>query len=210
MRSIQRILLALLAVFYTQVIVAQVSVSVEINGVSDEIRENVRLFLSIDQQKNHALLSAARIARLHKKAPSEINEALQPFGFYKPEINSALTRINPEQWLASYSIKPGPALKISELNLILNDEMQQDVAFQKLIAKLQIKQGSVFNHGLYEKLKSDLVRLADERGYFDASFIKHLVEVDLDNYVARVYLDYDGGSRYRFGEVPLKQDLIKP
>lgn len=207
---ILRILLIFLSCLYYMPSYAQINVKVDINGVSGDIADNVRLFLSIEQQKTHALLSEARLRRLHKRAPKEISDALQPFGYYRPAIDSALTQPAPNQWLASYTIKPGVAIPIAQFNLSISEEMRNDPEFQALLLNIPLRQGGIFNHLEYEKMKTDLARLAAERGYFSARFTEHRVEIDLDKYEARVNVNYQGGPRYRFGEILLQQDVLDP
>lgn len=201
-------LLTLLTCLYSVTLFAQTSVDVQISGINQTLETNVRLFLSIEQQKNHPLLSEGRLRRLHKIAPQEISRALQPFGYYRPTIKSELTQISPEHWLARYDIDPGPPLLIGEFDVTISDEMRKNSEFEALMQKLPLHKGSIFNHLAYENFKSSLARLASERGYFNAKFTEHRVEIDLDAYQARVYLHFDGGYRYLFGEVRLDQNVI--
>ena len=90
MFKLQRTLLATLACFYSALLFAQVNVKVNISGLESRLEENVRLFLSIEQQKEHPLASEGRLQRLHKKSTQEIINALQPFGYYQPTITSEL------------------------------------------------------------------------------------------------------------------------
>ena len=206
----QRLLLAFLACMCSTTLFAETTVNVKISGVDKTLEDNVRLFLSIEQQKSHLLMSEGRLQRLHKKAPQEIASALQPFGYYRPEIKSALTQTSPGQWEASYTINHGPPLPIGQVDFTVSGEMSKDPEFQALIQKPPFRKGAVFNQLEYEKFKADLAKLAAERGYFNASFIEHRVEIDLDAYEARIHLHYDGGRRYSFGEVSLNQDVLKP
>lgn len=206
----QRLWLALLLCFYFTTALAKINLNVEIKGVSGEIADNVRLFLSIEQQKVHALLSEGRLRRLHKKAPEEISQALQPFGYYRPVIETTLTQPAADQWQATYTIDPGPPLPVGLFELTVTKEMRNDPEFQILLQQLPLRKGEAFNHGKYETIKADLSRLAAERGYLDARFVKHRVEIDLEQYEARIYLHYDGGPRYRFGEVLLQQEVLDP
>ena len=210
MLNMQRILLVLLACLYSATLFAQVNVTVKISGIDATLENNVRLFLSIEQQKEHPLISEGRLQRLHKKAPQEIANALQPFGYYHPVIKTELVQPTAGQWLATYIIDPGPTLPIGELNLKISDEMRQDPEFQALLKKPPLAKGAAFNHLNYENFKASLAKLAAERGYFKARFVEHRVEVDLDANEARIYLHYEGGPRYRFGEVHLKQDVLEP
>jgi translocation and assembly module TamA len=44
----------------------------------------------------------------------------------------------------------------------------------------------------------------------EEKFTRARVEIDLNAYVARVYLDIESGPRYSFGEVSLEQDVLEP
>ena len=202
-------LIILAMCFLSTTLRAQTVVNVEISGIDEILEENVRLYLSIEQQKNHPLISDGRLRRLHKKAGPEISAALQPFGYYRPTISSSLEKSESGEWQASYDIDPGPALRIAEFNFVISTEMGQDPEFQKLIQQQALQTDNVFTHPEYESFKADLARLASERGYFRAAFSENRVEIDLKNYVARVYLNYDGGPRFRFGEVLLRQDILQ-
>lgn len=208
MYKTQRMLLALLACICTPTLQAQPRIDIVISLLEKPLEDNVRLFLSIEQQKDHALMSEARLRRLHKKAPQEIAKALQPFGYYRPVVTSDLSQISPDNWQASYIIDPGPALRIGQFDFSISEEMARDPQFQALIQKLPLHKGDIFNHLEYENVKASLARLASERGYFEARFIEHSVEIDLDAYEARIQLNYNGGPRYRFGEVLIEQDVL--
>lgn len=208
MKKMRLMLPGLLACLFATYAFAQINVDVRISGIDTLVEENVRQFLSLEQQKNHSLMSEGRLRRLHKKAPQEITLALQPFGYYRPEITTELKRLAPEQWQADYTIDPGPAIQIAEFDLSISSEMEQDSEFQKLLQNFPLRKGDVFNHTHYETIKSSLVKLASERGYINARFTQHQVDINLATYEVHIHLHYDGGSRYRFGEVLLKQDVL--
>ena len=210
MYNTQRMLLALLIYFFSTALHAQINVTIEIHGVSKPVEDNIRLLLSIQQQKDHLLMTEGRLLRLHKKSPEEIRKALQPFGYYRPVIESTLDQASPEVWQIRYDIDPGPPLLIAEFDFKLIGEIRDDEKFQSFIQDPPLKKGDIFNHVVYEDLKSSLAKLASMRGYFGARFIEHRVEIDLDAYEARIRLSYEGIARYHFGEVQLEQDVIEP
>jgi len=186
---------------------ARSGVTVEVSGLSGEERENVMLLLSIEQDKSHQELSDAWIRRLHRKAPQEIKQALEPFGYYRVTVESTLTRQD-DGWLASYRIDPGPPIRISALNFHISGEASKDPAFLELMDSPPLGVGDIFNHTAYEKWKNDLQHLADERGYFQATFTRHSVNIDLVAYNAKVDLQMDSGPRYSFGQVKISGDLL--
>jgi len=208
-RSWLPILVVALSLFSAN-LYAQTTVNVEISGIDKILEDNVRLYLSIEQQKNHPLISDGRLARLHKKAAQEISAALQPYGFYRSTINASLEKSTTGEWLARYEIDPGPPLLITEFNFSISREMGEDPEFRQLVEQDTLQSGNVFTHLEYEGFKANLAKLASERGYFRAVFTVRRVEVDLEDYVARIYLDYDGGPRFRFGEIKLRQDVLRP
>ncbi len=214
MRNISRWLLIVLAFLCSSTIFAQVKVIVTIDGVNSELEQNIRLFLSIAQQKNISTYSDSRLLLLHNKAEREINKAIQPFGYYHPVVDSSFTKtssqLEGEYWSAAYSIDVGQPIIIADYNFKITGEMQYDSEFKQVVEQYSLNKGDVFNHVLYEKFKSKLIVLADERGYLSATFVKHQVRIDLDSRLAFVELHYQGGQRYYFGDVLLKQDVLEP
>ncbi len=210
MPIIQRLTLALLITLVSPLAFAQLTISVKISGVDKKLENNIRLFLSLEQQKKHPLMSEGRLRRLHKKAPSEVSRAIQPFGFYRPVVKAELLQTSDNHWQANYIVDPGPPLPIGEFDFTINQEMSEDPAFRRLIDQRPLNKGDIFSHFDYESLKTDLTRLAAERGYMDAHFTEHRVVIDLNTYEARIVLYYEGGHRYHFGAVQLEQDLLEP
>ncbi len=198
----------LLAGLMSQRASAQTRIDIEIDGVEEALETNVRLYLSLEQQKDNPLLDDRQIRRLHLKARSEIAAAMEPYGYYRPEVTASLSREEDNGWRAVYTIDPGEPIRIEAFEFSIGSEMGKDPEFETLIEERLPRTGSVFSHLDYEAFKSGLARLANERGYFAAEFTRQRVEVDLEAYAVRVYLDYAGGPRYRFGELQLSQDVL--
>lgn len=203
-----RIAFILLFVLPALSVYADIRLTVDIQGIEDEQLSNARLFLSIDQQKDHELLSESRLRRLHNKAPDEIRRSLQAYGYYRPEIKSELKQTAADQWLASYRVDPGPAIPLGVFELNVSEPLRSDPAYIKNISYDILQIGAPFKHRHYEAFKSSLSQFASERGYFDATFVKHLVEIDLQHYEARIYLHYESGRRYNFGEINIDQTSL--
>lgn len=210
----QQALLSLLLIFFSAPLLARLNVTIEIDGIDSAMEDNVRLYLSIEQQKNHPSMTEGRLRRLHKKSTQEISKALQPFGYYHPQIESKISHILGDdttvRWRVSYNIDPGPPVLVDQFNFTLSDEMREDKNFQALIDELPIKQGSVFSHIEYERFKTSLAKTASEWGYFNARFVEHRVEIDLDTNKVAIFLHYEGSTRYVFGDVKLEQDVLRP
>lgn len=184
-------------------------VQVVIEGISGELLANVRASLSIERERKQPALSEARIHRLHALAPDEISRALQPFGYYRPRIESELMRKD-STLTARYRIVPGPPIRLGKIDLRLSGTGKDDPAFQRLIENFPIKEGEVLNHAEYEKAKRALQDLAAERGYLGAQLTRHEVQVNLARYEAQAAIHFDTGPRYRFGPITFEETDLSP
>ncbi|HEX5758648.1 MAG TPA: autotransporter assembly complex family protein [Thermoanaerobaculia bacterium] len=187
---------------------AAAAVRVEVEGVEDELRRNVLALLSI-REAGEDDLTEHRVRQLHARAPEEIEEALQPFGHYKPVIHAELTRQD-DDWTALYRIDPGPPLRVAALDLRVTGPGADDPRFRELAAAFPLAPGEVLVHPAWERGKQTFVDYAASAGYVDAEFDPAEVRVDLERYAATAVLHFATGPRYRFGEVTFHQDVIEP
>lgn len=186
----------------------KVKVEVEIDGVRRDLERNIRSVLSLARE-DAARLDEASIRRRHAQAPDEIREALQPFGYYRPQIRSTLAHRG-ETWVAHYTVDAGPPVKIASVDLVIAGAGGADAGFRALAEDFPVRRGAVLFHPDYEQGKKALVDHAATSGYLDARFTTSEVRVDLDRDRADVVLHFETGPRYRFGEVRFHQDVLDP
>ncbi|HEX6865246.1 MAG TPA: autotransporter assembly complex family protein [Thermoanaerobaculia bacterium] len=185
-----------------------VPVKVEVEGVGRDLERNIRSVLSLAKEDKDDL-TPDRVRRLHDRAPGEIGEALQPFGYYKPVVRGEL-RQEGERFIARYEVDEGPAIQIASVDLRITGAGADDPELRQIVKDFPVKKGKVLYHPDYEKGKDALVELAAENGYLDAEFEVSEVRVDLERYRADVVVHYDTGPRYRFGDVRFDQDVVDP
>jgi translocation and assembly module TamA len=154
-----------------------------------------------------------RLRWLHGQAEDNIRLALQPFGYYQPQVTASLEQTG-QNWVARYRIEPGPPVRITRLELQVNGAGRRDPAFQALLAQPPLTRGAILNDVTYEDFKRRLQTLAAERGYFDAKLVQHQIRVDIPQHSAEVFLHLDSGDRYRLGSVrfsgaPLDESLLR-
>ena len=186
---------------------ASASVRVEITGVDSEIEENIRATLTLVRLGTREYLSEAAARRLHGRARSEARDAMRPFGFYRPRIESRLERQG-EGWLATLQIDPGDAVMVSEIDVRLLGDGSTDARLLEVIERSPIRVGARLRHQEHDRLRNNLQSMAAMRGYLDASFEQRRLEVDVAEYTARVVLHLRTGPRYRFGKVTIAQDIL--
>ena len=199
----------IMTVFYLQSAHAALNVTVSVEGVEGDIKNNVLAFLSIEQQKKHQDLKAVLLKKLHKKAPDEIRQALQPFGYYNPVIHAELTRDGSE-WKALYRITAGTPVVIDTFDLSIKGEGAEDGRFISLGSKLPLKTGDIFINENYAASKRMLLDTALRYGYLLSGMTEAKVAVYPEKNSADVVLHFDTGPRHYFGSVRFVQDAFNP
>ncbi|NHA15612.1 autotransporter assembly complex family protein [Thioalkalivibrio sp. XN279] len=183
------------------------SVRVEISGVDSEVEENIRATLTLVRLGERDNLSEAAVRRLHGRVRSETRDAMRPFGFYRPRIESQLQRQG-EEWLATVQIDPGEPVLVSGIDVRLVGEGESDERLLAVIAQSPMRVGRRLRHQEHDRLRNNLQSVAARRGYFDASFEQRRLEVDVSERTARVVLHLHTGPRYRFGHVTTDQGIL--
>jgi translocation and assembly module TamA len=181
--------------------------TIDIEGVSGDLAENVRAHLALAQEPCDAPHWRVRVRFEH--ADGDVRAALQAFGYYHPRIEKSFQQTE-SCWRATFHIQPGEPVRIKRVEVRLRGAAADDPKFQALLKTLPIREGMQLNHGDYEAAKQAITSLAAERGYFDGTFKVHRLAVDPDLNQASIDLEYDSGPRYRFGELRVHQDILKP
>ena len=98
-RRLQPVSIAALLFFFSflPLPAGALTIHVEVTGLEKPLQKNVLLFLDIEKRKYDPDLTVRGMKRLHKQAPDEIRQALQPFGYYLPVIHSQLSKDKPEE-----------------------------------------------------------------------------------------------------------------
>jgi len=184
-----------------------VRVTIEIGGLSSELEENVLAQLSLEREREHPLLDEYRIQRLHRQAPDEIRDALQPFGFYSPVITSSLTQED-GVWRARYEIDPGEPVLIGNVQLSITGPGAPDTYFVQWQRNYPLRQGDILMQETYEEAKRQLLRLARDKGYLNAQLLSHTIQVDVDKRIANIEMHLETGPRFRYGEIRTTSTLL--
>src|SRR6185295_16452375 len=96
-----RLVLFFLAAWLTPALAQTSAPEVVILGLGDALKRNVELLLGIEQKRTDPELTDEQLRALHAKAPQEIRHALEPFGYYRAQVRSELTREG-DHWVARY------------------------------------------------------------------------------------------------------------
>ena len=183
------------------------AVTIEITGLSSEMLNAVEGSLSIYLQRDHPLLSAGIVRRLHDKAPQEIRRALEPFGYYHAKVERQLTR-SASGWTARYDVALGEPIRVRHVDIVISGPGATEPVLQRWHASFPLNPGDVLVHRVYEDAKGELLDIARGLGYVDGQLERHEIAVDLQTNSADIKLLYATGPRYRFGSVDFEQDVF--
>ena len=199
--------IALLALAWCGVTPAADRIRVEIDGVDRPIADNIRAFLTLGRYLRRDDLTDAQVRRLADRAVDEATDALRPFGYYAPSVRSRTTR-DDENWIVRLFVVPGEPVRFQVVDVAITGPGDADTTLRSVIHNSTVKPGARLEHAAYERLKLELLRSAQERGYLDANLDRHELIVDPEGRTADVHLALATGGRYQFGAIQIEQDVI--
>jgi translocation and assembly module TamA len=182
-------------------------IDIRIDGVADEIADNVRSYLTLSRYVTRDDLTDPQVRRLADRAVDEAADALRPFGYYAPTIRSRTSRDDP-RWIVRLRIDPGQPVTMRAVDVQIVGAGAKDKALGKLQADSTLQPGSRLDHAAYEALKGSLLRTARDRGYLDATLTRRELIVNPTDLTADARLTLETGGRYEFGELQMDQDVI--
>ncbi len=170
-------------------------------GVEDKaIRSAVLRAIELRSFRKREVVTEAQVQRLFDRAPKQITQALEPFGYYNTKVESIL-RLDGAKWRPQFTITLGPRVIVKTVNFQIDGPASIDDRIAKSWRKLALKTGEPLDHARYELAKNNLQRILLERGYLDAELLEHRVEVSRAENSAVIVLKWQSGVRYAYGEV---------
>ncbi len=183
-------------------------VEIIINGIDDELKDNAMAYLELRKSMENPHFSVPWLRKLHKKANTNISEALQPFGYYQVIVTSFLKQQEDNSWLAEYTVDKGEAVKVKLIDIVISGPAKQDTEVTKAVNDFPIKPGDSLNHGQYETAKSDLIVAIARMGYSKITIQEKEVIVDAKKNTADIHLHLQSGIKYYLGDFIFHQDFL--
>src|SRR5690606_10906307 len=149
-------------------------------------------------------LAGRRLGYLVREAEDETREALEPFGYYSPQVTVERNRGDGGLDVV-ITVDPGEPVRVRDADIAILGEGGGDRYLKQDLGKFQPNAADVFAHALYEASKTRITRRLAERGYFDADFAAHRVEVTRAESAADIELVWSSGDRYDMGPTDFEQ-----
>src|SRR3546814_4596591 len=139
-------------------------------------------------------LRGRRLGSRGRGADDETREALEPVGYDSPQITVERNRSDGGTDVV-ITVDPGEPVRVRDADIAIIGEGGRDRYLKQDLGKFQPDTGDVINHALYEAGKTRITRRLAERGYFDADFASHRVEVPRADNAAAIELLWHSEER---------------
>jgi translocation and assembly module TamA len=202
MRKFMGGIAALWFVFASETAAADSIRSIEIRGLPQELEANVRRRLSLAKLLGREL-GEQRLDYLLLESEREVREALEPFGYFSPGIQ--LTPPAGGDGALLVVVTPGEPVRVRTASVAVAGAGADDPVLQTAVEGFKPAAGSVFDQVQYEGSKARILRGLADRGYFDADYASHRVEVTRAEHAADIALAWNSGRRYGLGAVEFVQ-----
>lgn len=189
-----------LTVFYSPWVIAKKkppTLLLEIKPNSPNVKRNIEAYLGDIEDRN-----TSEMRRYARFARGQIIQALEALGYYRYQINLEVLEGDPAQLLVK--LEPGQPVRLKEVSLKLTGPAKELSEFT-LPSNKKLRPGQPLSHAAYESAKQHFLDQAISYGYFAARFTKKTLQIDPEAGTANIYLHFESGPRYRFGDVVFDQ-----
>ncbi|MCD9029120.1 autotransporter assembly complex protein TamA [Luteimonas sp. BDR2-5] len=176
---------------------------VDVEGLDEAMTENVEVSLAIAEAVGKDV-STRRLTYLLRQAESDTRKALEPFGYYSPEIDVQRTREDGNVHVRIV-VDPGQPVRVRNSDIAIIGAGGRDQYLARDLASFIPSEGAVFYHPDYDGSRNRISRRLAERGYFDAEFASRRVEVTRAEHAADIDLVWTSGDRYNMGPTTFEQ-----
>ncbi|WP_149195408.1 autotransporter assembly complex protein TamA [Luteimonas suaedae] len=177
---------------------------VEIRGLDEAMTENVRVSLSLVDAIGKDV-PGRRLGYMIREVEDQTREALEPFGYYSPDI-----QVEPQRGGGAVSVTvtvdPGEPVRVRNSDIAIIGAGSDDRYLRRDLGAFAPSPGAVFDHAVYEASKARISRRLAERGYFDADFSARRVAVTRAEQAADIELVWTSGERYDMGTITFTQE----
>jgi translocation and assembly module TamA len=176
-------------------------VTITFEGIETELQNAVRAHLELAQYTDRDI-SRRQANSLFADAEKQVQQALQPYGYYHAEVEKDLQRGEERgDYRAHFRIKLGEPVIVDSVRLHVDDAAFTVPTVREAVQGFHPVEGEILHHGVYEGSKAAISTALQTSGFFDAKLTEHRVEVVQADKRADIKLNWDSGERYRFGPV---------
>lgn len=179
-----------------------VSVTVTIDGLSGEELQNVKTALKLPEGLiKDGKVDMTWLTRFERQIPEKVRDALEVFGYYKPDISVAMETPGKGPYELHVNVTKGDPVFIDKVSIYIEGAGSHEPVLTELVDRFPLHKGDVLRQDRYEETKESLRKKAIAIGYLDADFSTHTINITLDTLSSEINLVFQTGPQYRFGDV---------
>lgn len=200
MKIIKYLCLIVTTIFFftgSALLYAAENLQITIKGIQGKTLKNVQDRLSVLQQDD--------IPLFNKLAPENIRKAMEPFGYFKVEIQSELS-----SHAILFTITPGPRVMVTQVDALITGEGKNDPELINYLQHFPVKTGKPLSIANYNKATDNLFQIANTQGYLKAYMEKKELIINLKSYTAKIIMHLNTEPRYYFGPVEFNKSPFAP
>lgn len=181
----------------------------EVRGVGGAMQQNVISRLSIERNDLGNNISAAAIQGFSEQSLQAVRDALAPYGYYKPHVESVVQH-HGDVWVVIYTIQPGQPVRVKKVDIIITGAGADNEKIRRQVKMFPLKVGDVFNSVVYTAARDKLFDVVANQGYVKAVSPQSKVTVNVDTSSAVVSLSLNTNERYYFGKITFNDNEYSP
>lgn len=185
------------------------TLALNIHGLkNDDLIKNVEAHFASNWVSATSVASQHRRAKFLATAEESVAKSMRPFGYYFPQIESSLKKLEEKTWELTLHIDPGQSVTVQSLVLEVTGAGSELASIRKWKSEWPLVPGVQLNQLIWTNQKDEVLNLVEDQGYLSAEFLSSSIELDLDNNVADLILIVDTGQRAVMGTITYQQDDI--
>src|SRR5690606_2789536 len=178
-------------------------VELRVSGVGKRLEENIRAHVG-----TLTVRDLDNSAGLRSSVDKAVQQALQALGYYDSEVTVRVRR-DRDPAEVRVSVRLAKPVRWRTVTVQVEGGGQDDPQLQRILSENLPESGTVLDQGAYETLKRRLQTSAISRGYFDAAYREHRIEINRDEHSADLYLTFDRSEERRVGEVTFSETELR-
>ncbi|HIQ14830.1 MAG TPA: hypothetical protein EYH38_04550, partial [Leucothrix sp.] len=179
--------------------------SITVSGVDSELKKNIELHMPVTIPECTA--DRGEVKQFFTSVKRHLRKASRALGYYDSVFRSG-GKIVDGCWKLRLRITPGRPVKVVSQTIKITGEGSLETRFLEILKEYPYKIGDELNHQKYTDFKTSLSEIAQSLGYFDAEFVKHIIQVNPLTYQASINLQMDTGKRFRYGKISIEQEVL--
>lgn len=175
-------------------------VTIQVAGIAGPALDNVRTALELPRDLiTDGVVDRPWLERFRRQIPRRVRQALEPYGYFEPQVKVAFTEQPGPRYLIEVTVDPGEPVRIGQVRVLLEGPGREEAKLEHLVAEPPLVSGDLLRQDRYDAYKGRLKARAIELGYLQADFSRHRLAVSLANHRADIDLVLQTGPLFFFG-----------